>query len=131
MLNNIKLNIKDIMRKAHKITKELKAQFKNVDYVGQLGICLKFLYSCKTFSEFIGKVGEIFFNKTLIITKIQKVGGMNAYEMKDTEGNIFRWITNFTINAVIGNNILFKQFTIKANSIIKGNNVNILCKCRI
>lgn len=131
MLNNIKLNIKDIMRKAHKITKELKAQFKNVDYVGQLGISLKFLYSCKTFSEFIGKVGEIFYNKTLIISKIQKIGNMNAYEMKDDNGNIFRWITNFTINTVIGNKVLFKRFTIKANSIIKGNNVNILCKCRI
>ena len=131
MIRNAKLNIKDIMSKAHKLTREIKSEFKNVDYVSQLGICLKFLYSCKSFSEFIGKVGQMFHNKTLIITKIQKVGGMNAYEMKDTEGNIFRWVTNYTINTVIGNKILFKRFAIKANSVIKGNNVNILCKCRI
>lgn len=131
MIKNVKLNIKDIMRKAHKMTKELKAQFKNVDYVGQLGICLKFLYSCKTFSEFIGKVGDIFYNKTLTITKFQTIGNMNAYEMKDDNGNIFRWITNFTINTTIGNKVLFKRFAIKANSVINGNNINVLCKCRI
>ena len=56
---------------------------------------------------------------------------MNAYEMKDDNGNIFRWVTNFTINTVIGNKILFKRFAIKANSVINGNNINVLCRCRI
>ena len=131
MIRNVKLNIKDVMRKAHKLTREIKSEFKNVDYGSQLGICLKFLYSIKNFSEFIGKVGQMFYNKTLIITKIQKVGGMNAYEMKDKDNNIFRWITNYTINAVVGVEVLFKQFMIKANNIIKGQEINVLCKCRI
>ena len=131
MLKNSKLNIKDIMRKAHKLTREIKSEFKNVDYVSQLGICLKFLYSCKSFRQFIGQVGQMFTNKVLQVTKYQIIGGRNAYTLKDNEGNLYRWITNFTINAIIGSKILFKQFMIKANSVIKGQEINVLCKCRI
>lgn len=34
---------KELMKKAHQLTKEIKAEFPEVDYKGQLGICIKFL----------------------------------------------------------------------------------------
>ena len=34
----------NIMKEAHKLTKEIKREFPNVDYKGQLGICISYLY---------------------------------------------------------------------------------------
>ena len=36
--------MKNIMKKAHEMTKEIKKEFPNVDYKFQLGLCLSFLY---------------------------------------------------------------------------------------
>lgn len=37
--------MKNIMKEAHRMTKEIKAQYPEVDYQAQLGICLSFLYN--------------------------------------------------------------------------------------
>lgn len=37
--------MKNIMKKAHEMTKEIKKEFPNVDYRFQLGLCLSFLYN--------------------------------------------------------------------------------------
>ena len=39
--------MKNIMKKAHKMTKEIRKEFPNVDYKFQLGLCLSFLYKNK------------------------------------------------------------------------------------
>ena len=39
------VNMKNIMKEAHRMTKEIKAQYPEVDYQAQLGICLSFLYN--------------------------------------------------------------------------------------
>ena len=36
--------MKNIMKKAHEMTKEIKKEFPNIDYKFQLGLCLSFLY---------------------------------------------------------------------------------------
>lgn len=37
------MNKKELMKKAHKMTKEIKAQYQEVDYRFQFGLCLSFL----------------------------------------------------------------------------------------
>ena len=37
------MNKKEIMRKAHEMTKEIKAEYPEVDYKFQLGLCLSYL----------------------------------------------------------------------------------------
>lgn len=37
--------MKDLMKKAHELTREIKKEFPEVDYKTQLGICLSYLYS--------------------------------------------------------------------------------------
>lgn len=37
--------MKNIMKEAHRMTKEIKKEYPEVDYQAQLGICLSFLYS--------------------------------------------------------------------------------------
>lgn len=37
--------MKNIMKEAHRLTKEIKKEFPEVDYKTQLGICLSYLYS--------------------------------------------------------------------------------------
>ena len=39
------INMKNIMKEAHRLTKEIKKEFPEVDYKTQLGICLSFLYA--------------------------------------------------------------------------------------
>lgn len=36
---------KNILREAHKLTKEIKAEYPEVDYKAQLGICISYLYN--------------------------------------------------------------------------------------
>lgn len=35
--------MKNLMKEAHKLTKEIKAEYPNVDYKAQLGICISYL----------------------------------------------------------------------------------------
>ena len=37
--------MKNIMKEAHRLTREIKKEFPEVDYQAQLGICLSFLYN--------------------------------------------------------------------------------------
>ena len=39
--------MKNIMKEAHKLTREIKAEFPEVDYKFQLGICISYLYENK------------------------------------------------------------------------------------
>ena len=36
--------MKNIMKEAHKLTKEIKKEFPEVDYRFQLGLCISYLY---------------------------------------------------------------------------------------
>ena len=39
--------MKNIMKEAHRLTREIKAEFPEVDYQAQLGICISYLYENK------------------------------------------------------------------------------------
>ena len=59
-MNNNQIKNKNLFKKAHLLTKEIKAEFKNVDYKSQLGICIKFLLHNKSVSAFVGAINQLF-----------------------------------------------------------------------
>lgn len=42
---------KNLMKEAHKLTREIKAEYKDVDYKAQLGICISYLATKETTKE--------------------------------------------------------------------------------
>lgn len=65
---------KELMVKAHKMTKEIKAQYPKVDYKFQLGLCLSYLQN----------KGE---NEMKVEEKLQNLG-YKVWSKKDSEGNV-------------------------------------------
>ena len=65
---------KELMIKAHKMTKEIKNEYPTVDYKFQLGLCLAYLY----------KEGE---KEMGIEEKLQGLG-YKIWSKKDSEGNV-------------------------------------------
>lgn len=49
---------KELMKKAHDLTKEIKAEFPGVDYKFQFGICLKYLLSNKEDTDMVQLKGS-------------------------------------------------------------------------
>lgn len=80
--------MKELMRKAHQMTKEIKKEFPEVDYKAQLGICMSFLINegveedmtveeklnemgCKTWEkkeEEVTKVKRVYINDLKVIS---------------------------------------------------------------
>ena len=76
---------KELMVKAHKMTKEIKNEYPTVDYKFQLGLCLAYLY----------KEGE---KEMSIEEKLQGLG-YKIWIKKDTDGNVIAkriYINNLT-----------------------------------
>ena len=67
--------MKNIMKEAHKLTKEIIKEFPEVDYKAQLGICLSFL------SKNEGDVENM-----SVEEKLNNLG-FKTWEKKDSEGN--------------------------------------------
>ena len=66
---------KELMIKAHKMTKEIKNEYPTVDYKFQLGLCLAYLYENE---------GE---KEMSIEEKLQGLG-YKIWSKKDSEGNV-------------------------------------------
>ena len=69
------MNKKELMIKAHKMTKEIKNEYPIVDYKFQLGLCLAYLYE----NEGEEEMG--------IEEKLQGLG-YKIWSKKDSEGNV-------------------------------------------
>ena len=69
------MNKKELMIKAHKMTKEIKNEYPTVDYKFQLGLCLAYLYE----NEGEKEMG--------IEEKLQGLG-YKTWSKKDSEGNV-------------------------------------------
>ena len=69
------MNKKELMIKAHKMTKEIKNEYPTVDYKFQLGLCLAYLYE----NEGEKEMG--------IEEKLQGLG-YKVWSKKDLEGNV-------------------------------------------
>ena len=69
------MNKKELMIKAHKMTKEIKNEYPTVDYKFQLGLCLAYLYE----NEGEKEMG--------IEEKLQGLG-YKIWSKKDSEGNV-------------------------------------------
>ena len=69
------MNKKELMIKAHKMTKEIKNEYPTVDYKFQLGLCLAYLYENE---------GE---KEMSIEEKLQGLG-YKVWSKKDSEGNV-------------------------------------------
>lgn len=67
------IDMKNIMKEAHKLTREIKKEFPEVDYKFQLGLCISFL----------SKEGD---NNMTIEEKLNNLG-FKTWEKKDGEGN--------------------------------------------
>ena len=65
---------RELMIKAHKMTKEIKAEYPAIDYKFQLGLCLAYLYENE---------GE---NEMRVEEKLTNLG-LKTWEKKDEEGN--------------------------------------------
>ena len=70
---------KELMIKAHKMTKEIKNEYPTVDYKFQLSLCLAYLY----------KEGE---KEMSIEEKLQGLG-YKIWIKKDTDGNVIEWVS--------------------------------------
>ena len=127
MKNNKMANL---FKKAHILTKEIKKEFKNVDYKSQLGICIRYLLKCKNaFSAFVGIIGQVFNNVEMKVDKIVNFSNNSyGYTLKDNEGNLYKWITKYKIQ---GKEVLFKRFIIKHHITQNGINYNSIGQCLI
>lgn len=67
--------MKNIMKEAHKLTREIKREYPEIDYKFQLGICISFLSKNE---------GDV--EKMTIEEKLNNLG-FKTWEKKDSEGN--------------------------------------------
>ena len=88
------MNKKEMMVKAHKMTKEIKAQYPDVDYKFQLGLCMPYFLNNKEDIEMVEdfktfKVwGKLSGREGLItIGKIEETCGVHLYVKRLTMGN--------------------------------------------
>ena len=87
--------MKELMKKAHQMTKEIKREYPDVDYKAQLGICMSFLASegveedmtveeklnemgCKTWEK---KEGETVKAKRVYINDLKVISDKLEYEL--------------------------------------------------
>lgn len=90
---------KEIMKKAHELTRELKAEFPNIDYKAQLGICIKHLLN-----EAKTKAEKIEIKATENVEEIKKaIAECKEVVSGAIEGLDFEQIS-FVITDKIGNN---------------------------
>ena len=82
------IDMKNIMKRAHELTKEIKREYPEVDYKTQLGLCLSFLYKegvdkMIKFKANNGMTVEIELEKTLVKNLI--VGGVELVKNNKEE----------------------------------------------
>lgn len=138
----------NIMKEAHRLTKEIKKEFKEVDYKAQLGICISYL----------SKKGEIKMESAIeklenIIEQIVTARGFfeetmitrNKWEKKNNDGtikisrtyikisfrkNLFQYYINNLTNEVYDENNIIKsiskEFKEKVFTFIKENSQELI-----
>ena len=82
------MNKKEMMVKAHKMTKEIKNKYPEVDYKFQLGLCLSYLYEEETKKENEESEINLQINdlSTLVGEKVfVKRNSLNGYTYNDSE----------------------------------------------
>lgn len=123
-------NMKNLFIKAHRLTKEIKSEFKGVDYKAQLGICIKFFRTTSNgMSAFVGAIGQLFQNVKMNVEKvISFANGSYGYTLKDEQGNLYKWLNKFEIRE---KSIIFKRFVIKRHVTQNGIYYNSIGKCLI
>ena len=89
--------MKNIMKEAHRLTREIKAEFPEVDYQAQLGICISYLYENEKkenvkMVELKGTEKQVKWAEDIRRKAIKKVMARKDYEYKEevakTIGNI-------------------------------------------
>ena len=89
--------MKNIMKEAHRLTREIKAEFPEVDYQAQLGICISYLYENEKkenvkMVELKGTEKQVKWAEDIRRKAIEKVMARKDYEYKEevakTIGNI-------------------------------------------
>lgn len=123
-------NMKNLFIKAHRLTKEIKAEFKGVDYKAQLGICIKFFRTKSNgMSAFVGAIGQLFQNVKMNVEKVVTfANGSYGYTLKDEQGNLYKWLSKFEIKGV---DVFFKRFVIKRHVTQNGICYNSIGRCLI
>lgn len=123
-------NMKNLFIKAHRLTKEIKSEFKGVDYKAQLGICIKFFRTTSNgMSAFVGAIGQLFQNVKMNVEKvISFANGSYGYTLKDEQGNLYKWLNKFEIRE---KSIIFKRFVIKRHVTQNGIYYNSIGRCLI
>lgn len=123
-------NMKNLFIKAHRLTKEIKSEFKGVDYKAQLGICIKFFRTTSNgMSAFVGAIGQLCQNVEMQVEKvISFANGSYGYTLKDNEGNLYKWLNKFEIRE---KSIIFKRFIIKRHMEQNGICYNSIGRCLI
>ena len=82
------MNKKELMAKAHKMVKEIKNKYPEVDYKLQLGLCLSYLYEEETNKENTESEIDVQINdlSTLVGKKVfVKRNSLNGYIYNDSE----------------------------------------------
>ena len=121
-MNNNQIKNKNLFKKAHLLTKEIKAEFKNVDYKSQLGICIKFLIHNKSVSAFVGAINQLFQQVKMKVKKtVEFSNGSFGYTFIDEKGNLYKWLTTYKIE---NEEILLKRFIIKRHITQNGKHYN-------
>ena len=89
--------MKNIMKEAHRLTREIKAEFPEVDYQAQLGICISYLYENEKkenveMVELKGTEKQVKWAEDIRRKAVEKVMARKDYEYKEevakTIGNI-------------------------------------------
>ena len=89
--------MKNILKKAHEMTREIKREYPNVDYKTQLGICISYLYENEKkenvkMVELKGTEKQVKWAEDIRRKAIEKVMARKDYEYKEevakTIGNI-------------------------------------------
>ena len=84
---------KQIMIKAHKMTKEIKVEYPEVNYKTQLGLCMSYLLTKKEETEMINyetfglDSNNLNKLKPLLLAELEGKSGMVTIKMVDLSGN--------------------------------------------
>ena len=81
---------RNLMKEAHKMTREIKEQYPEVDYQAQLGLCLSFLAQEEEEKEMEGPEKQVKYDTDLMEKEIPRLENMlKRKERKAKEGKIY------------------------------------------